>query len=636
MVNFKKLQLELDQINCSPTHVYSLSPFKPKGLLKERIAIIKSIAPCFFKGKRFLDIGCSKGYFSLLASQNFHEIVSIDTNNQSVKFCQKIQPINMRVYKVGFRDFIAEDEFDKIFIGNTLHHVFKEANGWDCIYKLAALSSGEVLIEGSIDVCCQDVKNIIPKKLHQEFTFEKFMKIMEKFFILKKKILKVPYSPNKFLMYFQRKSDLFQKNSISIEEIPKGKLLRDNENSQVNLVKLPQFNKPVVIKILKNIPKYLKMSIAISRFSPVSNDILGSVYKRDKFVGWVEPYTPGGTYNYREKEEFLFIKICEHEIFLSRLGYFDTDCAAINFFRASNKIFDKGAIMPISNISEKVYESFRGRPRGYFFIHLNNSFTKITYEFQEQIYNAIKSRDAKKIENTFLQIKEMLQKMLIFNRPNSFLSSFFYKLSRKLGDVTPVFLTKFKDFCPISENEALISIGNDYSYLTYIRRVKYKLKDNRVKIFFWLGKNIVHGTHLRLGNIFNNKLLYSDEQNIFEQFISKKILLQEKGAQPYKFEGGLLYNHNGSIYLNKQKIICPWSGFGIVNSPFLKNNWVYFGARKGFFPWNWQVWCYNIKTKKKNLVLSNGANPYIYSGKLFYSKWEKGRFNVYYIKEPNL
>jgi len=633
MINFKKLQLELNQIDYPPTRIYSLNPLEPLGVLKKRTMIIKSIAPNFFKGERFLDIGCNKGYFSLLASQNAKEVISIDIDDQFVQFCQKIKSVNMRVYKTGFRNFIADGEFDRIFIGNTHHYIFKEANGWDWIYKLAALSCGEVLIEGPIDMRCQDMFNAIPKELQQEFTFEKFMGVMEKFFILKKKIPTVSYTPDRYLMYFQRKPDLFQTKLISIEKIQGAKLLKENENSQVFLVKLPQFNKPVVAKIFKNIPPYLKMSIATERFSPISNGAIGSIYKGDKFAGWVEPYTPGGAYAYRENEHTLFLRICDHEIFLSRLGYFDTDCATINFFRETDKLFDKGAVMPISNISEEVYESFRGRPKGYFFIHLNNSFTNITQEFQEKIYNALKSRDSQRIENIFLQIKNELQEVSTFDK-SSFFKPFFFRLSRKLGSAIPVLLTKFKDFYPLSESEALISIGNNYNYLTHIKHVKYRLEGNRVKIHFWSGKTVVRGLYLRLGNIFDDKLFYSDEQNILQKSASKKILLKEKGVQPYRFKGGLLYEYNGSIYLNEEEIIRPWADFSLVSSPSYTNGWVYFETRSGPAPCYWQVWRYNLKTKKKHLMLDHGASPCIYSGKLFYSRLEKGRFNTYYIKEP--
>ena len=66
-----KLQSMIDSLSYPPTHEYSVKDLKPKGELKIRLAQMKTVSPNFFEGDNFLDIGCNKGFFSLLASQNF-------------------------------------------------------------------------------------------------------------------------------------------------------------------------------------------------------------------------------------------------------------------------------------------------------------------------------------------------------------------------------------------------------------------------------------------------------------------------------------------------------------------------------------------------------------------------------------
>lgn len=640
-MDFVKLQKELDNLEYPPTLQYTLDPLKPQGVLAERMEIIKSVAPLFFEGGEYcLDVGCNKGYFSLLMSQYAKEVVSLDTDEKFVNFCSKIKPSNMQVQKLGFRDFVPKYEFDRIFIGNVHHYLFKEANGWDWIYKLAALSCDKVLIEGPIDMKCRDMRHVIPLLLQKEFTFERFMEIMNKFFMLKVKIPTVAYTPNRYIMYFERKTDLFQTQRIGRKQIPKGKLLKEDKNSRISIIKIPQFDKPVVAKIIKNPLSNQKMAVAISRFSPVSNGAIGSIYQGTKFVGWIEAYTKGGVYHYRENERALFLKICDHEIFLSRLGYFDTDCTTINFFRKNDKIFDKGSVMPISDISKEVYETFNGRPQGYFFIHLNRSFSCISPLLQKKIYKALECKNSKEIENIFLQIKDILKDIPLPSQNKLFLLRrvLLLKLVGWLNRVLPlfsIFLTKFEDFCPLSKDEALITMGIDYSYLKCIKCVKYKTEENRVKINFLSAKTIIYGSYLRLGNVFNNKLVYSDEQQIFEKNIQGGQRLIRRGLQPYCFKEGLLYQYDGSIYLNENEIIRPWGDFRIVGRPSFDDGWIYFETRNGPAPDSWQVWRYNLKSKEKQQILKKGANPYVYSDKLFYSKWEKNRFNSCWIKKPS-
>ena len=60
-------QKEIDSLSYPCTHNYILETLEPVGDLKDRMELIPHD---FFNGDNFLDVGCSKGYFSPLATSN--------------------------------------------------------------------------------------------------------------------------------------------------------------------------------------------------------------------------------------------------------------------------------------------------------------------------------------------------------------------------------------------------------------------------------------------------------------------------------------------------------------------------------------------------------------------------------------
>ena len=119
-------------------------------------------------------------------------------------------------------------------------------------------------------------------------------------------------------------------------------------------------------------------------------------------------YDTNEIYKYKENQKELFKLICDHTIFLSRIGYFDGDCATINFFKHSNKLFDKGFVYPIEIIDESIYKNFQGRDKGSYFIYLENSYDIIKENSKKNIYRALESKNSHFIEQTFREIKDSL------------------------------------------------------------------------------------------------------------------------------------------------------------------------------------------------------------------------------------
>ena len=138
------------------------------------------------------------------------------------------------------------------------------------------------------------------------------------------------------------------------------------------------------------------------------NGAIGSIYHKKRFIGWLEEFRNDEIYHYKENQAELFRLICNHNIFLAKLGYFDSDCATINFFKKDSKLFDKNLVMPIKKIDESVFHKFSGYDKGYYFVHLQNSYDIIDKKIQNHIYEALKSKDSNIIQTTFAKIKKEL------------------------------------------------------------------------------------------------------------------------------------------------------------------------------------------------------------------------------------
>lgn len=172
---------------------------------------------------------------------------------------------------------------------------------------------------------------------------------------------------------------------------------------------------------------------------------------------------------------------------------------------------------------------------------------------------------------------------------------------------------KFEDFCPVDDTTAYIVYGLKYNSLWHIGIVDYLIADN--KVYLTKLTPCFNGSYLRLGNCWNNKFCYSDGEFLFINDDNVGV-----GIQPYISEDGFVFNHNNNIFLNHISVIEPFLDYKLVGRPTLYKGYIYFEARKNIdtSPRGWEVWRYNIETKEKE-KLFEGANPYCYNDKIFYS-----------------
>jgi SAM-dependent methyltransferase len=367
-------QKDIDTQVYPPNSHYTLDGLIPSKLLKERLDLMPHK---FWVGKRFLDIGCNRGFFSLYSKCEYKEAIEIDPEN--VKLCKSL---GINVTQVSFRDYNPDKKFDRIFIGNAMHYLFRECGGWEWIVKLATISTGAVLIEAPTGMDCKDMKNVFSKNLEQKFIRDLFLYEMSKYFDLLS-IVKSP-SPDRWIMLFERK---FEK-SFDLKDLPVMELVHQNKETKVYR------SEDKIIKLLVNPVPSDEIRIKIAGHSPISTGIDVSIYDGEKFVGWIEKYERLKILEYKKKQSEIFEQVCVHNIFLSKLGYMDHDTATINFFE-NGILFDKGGVFHIKTIP---YQWINDIITGHYFIQLLNSYDIISSAILKNLCTAFKTRDPVLIE----------------------------------------------------------------------------------------------------------------------------------------------------------------------------------------------------------------------------------------------
>ncbi len=201
------LQKRIDAIAYPPTMTYRLDGLVPGEVLAQRLERILELVPDFFKANRFLDVGCSKGYFMLRAAEGSSFVDAIDTDSRACRLCHDLAPPNVRVRQATLTE-LREPPYDRIFIGNTHHYLYRDRMGWDWTVSLARLSIGTVVIEGPTGMECQDMQTAIPAGLRHGFNRRAFMEAMHPQFVLHGEVPSPDYTPDRYIMHFERQDDL--------------------------------------------------------------------------------------------------------------------------------------------------------------------------------------------------------------------------------------------------------------------------------------------------------------------------------------------------------------------------------------------------------------------------------------------
>jgi SAM-dependent methyltransferase len=352
-----------------------LDSLEPNGTLKLRMFRIPNE---FWKdGKEFLDIGCNKGFFSLYAKNEGMNVEGIDVDEKYVKLCKEL---GINAQTTTFRDWVPQKRYDRIMLGNVMHYCFRESSGWDFIIKLAAVSSGLVLIEAPTGMDCVGMKDAIPKHLRGRFNEELFYKKMGEFFELVDQ-LKSP-SQGRLIMLWKRKPHRFEE----VYDKTGAEQLKANNESAIYRIGVD------VIKLQKNWDVKDQIRIFIASHSPISN---GIKYYVDG--GWAEEFNPNKKIRKLTRQEECLRLLAKHNVFLARLGYTEMDLSVVNFFE-DLKFCDKGGVFPIKELPEGAITNF---DEGWFWKMFRQSFNIIQNDFYDRLFKVMLTRDPEKFESFY-------------------------------------------------------------------------------------------------------------------------------------------------------------------------------------------------------------------------------------------
>ncbi len=389
-------QEEIDKLDYPPTHQYNLERLEPLGALKKRMRLISSQ---IFHGERFLDIGCNKGFFSLVAKQGCKIVEAIDNNRDYVNLCKKLK---IDVQLSTFREYNPDKKYDRIMMGNVMHYMYRECGDWSFIIKLAAISNGLVLIEAPTGMDCKLMKDAIPKHLRKNFNNESFMETMNKFFTLKS-ISNSP-SQGRYIMLFER----INLPTVAFAIHDGIKIIKQDGESTVYK------SKDNIIKIQNNHTEKDEIRIFIASHSPISNGIKSLVYNYGNYQGWTEEISDQIKLKPYTNQEECFQKLCIHNIYLAKLGYTEVDMSVSNFW-PDLQMYDKGGIRHVTDVDPLCYNDLQ---TGWFFTMFRNQFNiPIDYE---SIQLSLKTR------NSF-NIQKMYEGFITFKSTKISLGRFFRK-----------------------------------------------------------------------------------------------------------------------------------------------------------------------------------------------------------------
>jgi len=345
------------------TCIFDVKSLRPKGTLVERLKIFDAVAPRFFEeGKRILDIGCARGFFSLLAhrrqlSEGDDKVspgVAIDINPEFVADATKLaEGLPIRFVCSSFQDFLLGGGcFDRIFIGNGPHYMFRGCGfHHDWLAKLSVLSTDLVLMEGGFDFGDPELHSLVngPGPVSR-FSFSAFEKAVSQHFDILAHVSS--HIKGRDVVLLKKKTDL---------------TLREVQLNKLEFIKVFSMGfrtlQTYFLSSIDGREVYCKLygqgfkvgEARLASKSPYSTDILACIRHGDVLAGWAEE---------KCDEEILTMTpevarvACKHQLFLLRNGVLDIDLATINYMRLNGRVVnvDKNQVYASSIFQQSHYD----------------------------------------------------------------------------------------------------------------------------------------------------------------------------------------------------------------------------------------------------------------------------------------
>lgn len=192
-------QKAIDAYKYPPTHTYDVRTLEPRSPMKERVERILECCPQLFGGSKFLDVGASKGFFSLKAAEKARLVVSVEPDEWALATWKGIRPENVSVLNMSFQDVQPAITFNRIWIGNGHHYLYREDLFW--ISKVSGLcsSNAHVVIEGPTGPECPDMKDFGRCQTEEELV--EAMRLND--FKLVKRVESTSYTPGRAIWNFK-------------------------------------------------------------------------------------------------------------------------------------------------------------------------------------------------------------------------------------------------------------------------------------------------------------------------------------------------------------------------------------------------------------------------------------------------
>lgn len=178
-----------------------------------RKEILKTTA-LYEGGDTIIDVACAEGNFIGDFSRLYKKVLCFDINEKSVELAKKVADNykNVEVHHSSFGNMNLENiTADMVWIGNCLHYLFIEANGFDYYDKLLKIASKYIVIEypPNFNVNSHDMiilkKLLEDKKLDKLYTRENIMKVFARNFDLVE--IKKSFTPTREIIVLKRREN---------------------------------------------------------------------------------------------------------------------------------------------------------------------------------------------------------------------------------------------------------------------------------------------------------------------------------------------------------------------------------------------------------------------------------------------
>jgi len=158
--------------------------------MSNRLQILKQ-TPLYKGGKTLIDVGCITGSFEVKLASLYDKIIAFDPHQREINRAKEETKHlkNVEIYCSNFKNMNFKGiKADVVWMGNCLHYVFMEYNGFGFIPKLLSIATKYVIIEYPTDPYrnASDMRSLLAslkiRKLEKLYNRKNILKALTKDF----------------------------------------------------------------------------------------------------------------------------------------------------------------------------------------------------------------------------------------------------------------------------------------------------------------------------------------------------------------------------------------------------------------------------------------------------------------------